>query len=113
MPAAGTGWSTGSAAGEQDVLQAALVVGEHDAPFAVTVAQGERAGVTGEDGAVAGDAAGVLVEPQRRAQPQPDLDAALPDPARPGVGRVQRHHGIRHIRQVGDVGEVEDALLRR
>ena len=38
---AGAGWSVGSAAGEQDVLQAALVVGEHDAPFAVAVAQGE------------------------------------------------------------------------
>ena len=41
VPAAGAGWSVGSAAGEQDVLEAALVVGEHDAPFAVAVAQGE------------------------------------------------------------------------
>ena len=31
----------GSAAGEQDVLEAAVGVGEHDAPFAVAVAQGE------------------------------------------------------------------------
>ena len=111
MPVAGTGWSAGSAAGEQDVLEAALVVGEHDAPFAVTVAQGERAGVTGEDGAVAGDAAGVLVEPQRGGQPQPDLDDALPEAPGTTFGRVERPEIS--IRQVGDVGEVEDALLRR
>ena len=109
VPAAGAGWS--ASAGEQDVLEAALVVGEHDAPFAVAVAQGERAGVAGEDGAVAGDAAGVLVEPEGGGQPEPDLDAAFPDPARAGVGRVERRRGFGPAS--GEVGEVEDALLRR
>ena len=111
-PGAGRGGRVvgGSASGEQDVLEAALVVGQHDAPFAVAVAQGQRAGVAGEDGPVAGDAAGVLVEPEGGGQPEPDLDAAFPDAARAGVGRVERRRGFGHIRQVG---EVEDALLRR
>ncbi|WP_328305235.1 hypothetical protein [Actinomycetospora sp. NBC_00405] len=107
MPAAGAGRS---APGEQDVLESALVVGHHHTPLAVTVSQGERAGVPGEDGPVAGDAAGVLVEPEGGGEPQPHLDAALPDPARAGVGWVERHRGFGRVRQVG---EIEDALLRR
>jgi hypothetical protein len=56
---AGVGWS---AAGEQDVLEVPVRIGEDDAPFGVASPRDHGEGVVGEHGAVARDVSGVLVE---------------------------------------------------
>ena len=67
----------------------------------------------GEDGAVAGDGGGVPVEAERSGEPEPDLDAALPDPARAPLGRVGQDHGLGPLRPITQVGKVEHPLVGR
>ena len=98
----------GSSAGEQNVLEAAVVVGEHHPPLAAAMASEQGAGVVGEHGAVAGDRARELVEPEGRREPQAKLRGPAAHASRAGLGPVE------HRREVvlGKVPEVEDALRR-
>ncbi|PVZ14594.1 hypothetical protein [Actinomycetospora cinnamomea] len=91
----------GSAAGEQDVLEASVVAGEHDAPLAVKALTEHGAGVVGQDAPEAGRAARVLVEPERGGQPQTQLRRPVADPARPRFRTVDH----RRERLLGEIRE--------
>ncbi|MDD7923694.1 hypothetical protein [Actinomycetospora chibensis] len=62
------------------------------------------------DGAVAGDAAGVLVEPEGGGEPQSNLHGALPEAPGTTFDHIERPE---QLGGRGQVGEIEQALLRR